>query len=449
MKTIKFSSFHALSTFVFLLGLFAVVNNCYGQIAKYEKGNPDIEIDLGTTKIKKKNVQKIYLHSDTTGSQVYLPNQIRERGGTGLISYLLLIAAPPNLPADFTTQPVQIDVLVKPDIDRPEVTVIPIKVAPVGVKVRYSEMLKSLKLEQAKAKGKEDAEFYLSGEFSTAVKSKPNWTADFKYEREFGKRGFPFLFAPFANLRYNSKIKNDTDKVSFGIRLSNSFGFKVADTELEEDKPVNLLLENTNELKRTPKFTKIKRQREQREYFLYRGSGEFESDWDFRVNNLITSQELHYLVKPHFFYNSDGVFNGKLSFTPFIGAELGRNLRNPTDRDESGIARLKVGAVLTLNLEQPIRDFFIKDLVWENKFTHRGFLAKEFAYEKNEQDELIEKSFGRKPRSHFTSTLEFKFNEYFGPALSYEWGEAPPLYKKVRHKVRLGLVYSFKRKALP
>ncbi len=169
----------------------------------------------------------------------------------------------------------------------------------------------------------------------------PHLTADVKYEREFGKSGFPFLFAPFISVKYNNKVKNDTDKFSFGIRFSNSFGFTVADAEIEEDKPINLLLENNIENKFAPKFTKIKRQREQREYFLYKGSGEFESDWDFRVNNIITSQELHYLVKPAFFYNSNDVFNGKLIFTPFIGTELGRNLKNPTEREDRAIVRLK------------------------------------------------------------------------------------------------------------
>jgi hypothetical protein len=422
---------------------------CYGQFAKYDQLTGTIEIDLGTTKVKLSDVQKIYLDGASSGSTVYQPSQIRQSGGGGLTSYLLLINAPPGMPANLAAQPVQLDVLVKRDPDKDEVTVIPVRVNQASVATTYSAMLASLKLERTNAKGKDDAELYLSGEVSTAVKSKPNWTADIKYEREFGKRGFPLLFAPFFSLKYNSKILNDTDKVSFGIRFSNSFGFKTAAADVEEDKPINLLLLNNVASERTPKFTKIKRQREQREYFLYKGSAELESDWDFKVTNLITSQELHYLLKPVFLYGGDEKFNGKLIFTPFVGAELGGNLKNPTDRDELGIARLKAGAVLTLSIEKPIKNFFIKNLVWENKFTQRWFLANEFAYDKNDDGSLVEKAFGKTPRSHVTSAFEFKLNDYFGPAITYEWGEAPPLYKKARHKVKLALVYSFKRKALP
>lgn len=448
MKIQKSAKIPGLFVFIFaFLFVFAgSVQISLAQFAKFVGNSPVIEIDAGTSKIRKSNIQKIFLHSTTTGTVVYLPSQIQERRVGSM--YILTIAKPANMPTDLTREPVQLDILVKLAPDKDEITAVPIQVNAAGFETTYSTMLKSLKLEQAKAKGKDDAELYLSGEFSTAVKSKPNWTADIKYEREFGKRGFPFLFAPFVNLKYNNKVKNDTDKLSFGIRFSNSFGFKVADTEIEEDEPINALLENTQDQKRAPKFTKIKRAREQREYFLYRGSGEFESDWDFRVNNLITSQEIHYLVKPLFF-DDEGVINGKLILTPFIGAELGRNLKNPTIREDLGIARFKAGAVLTLNLDKPIKNFFIKDLTWENKFTRRWFLANEIAYDKNDAGELIEKEFGKKPRSHFMSTLEFKFNDFFGPALIYEWGEVPPLYNKVNHKVKLALVYSFKRKALP
>ena len=44
---------------------------------------------------------------------------------------------------------------------------------------------------------------YAGGQVTTAVKSKPNWTADLKYEPLFGIRGFPFLVSPFINLKYN------------------------------------------------------------------------------------------------------------------------------------------------------------------------------------------------------------------------------------------------------
>jgi len=435
-------------TIAILLFLCACANGCFGQYAKYERSRGIIEIDLGTSKLRLKEVLRIYLQrTDANESVVYQPNQILEAGGTGLKSYTLTMKAPNGMPQDLSEHPVQLDILVKPKADTPDVAVISISIAETSVQVPYAKMLDQLNTELISAEGGEDAELYASGNVTTAVGSKPNWVVDLKYEREMAKNNFPLVFAPFFNLKYNSEVKNDTDKLSFGIRFSKGFHF--ASSTLEADRPLYRLLENNTDQKNSPKYNLFKRSQENRNYFLYEGSAEFESDWDFRVNNLITSQDLSYLVRPKFFRNRDREVNGKITFTPVLGTELGVNLKNPILSGQRGIARVKAGATLTITADKPLGGILAKEFVWENTFTQRWFLADEFAFDKDDDGNLLKKDFGRRPRSHFSSSFELKFNDYVGTAITYEWGEEPPLYNLVKHKVKFGLVYSFKRKPLP
>jgi hypothetical protein len=458
MKIDLSTRFQRRSLFLFVL-IFGLAGVTTAQFARYSRTTNTIEIDLGSGKLRKKNIQKAYLEGlltmrngvEAAETKVYFPSEIIEpAAGEGLTSYVLTITPPKGgMPLDLATQPVQLDILILPDASKTDINVIPLRVTEIGARSTEASLLKDLKLELTAAKGKDDAELYLSGVVTTAVGSKPNWVADVKYEREIATNSFPFVIAPFLNLKYNSKVKNDTDKLSLGVRFSKGFGFAAAEDDLAIDRPLNAFLaskRNAQGFRDAPLF---RRAREQREYFLYSGSAEFESDWDFRVNNIISSQELKYLAHPKFVYHENGALKSRLMLTPFAGGEFGANLKNPIASGSRPIARLKAGAIFTITDDQPFGNRFAKELVWESIFTQRWFLADEYAFDKDDNGKLIQKAFGKTPRSHFTSSLEFKFNDYFGPVLTYEWGEAPPLYTKVRHKIKFGLVYSFKRKPLP
>ena len=132
------------------------------------------------------------------------------------------------------------------------------------------------------------------------------------------------------------------------------------------------LLTNNPESEETAKFRLLEKARAQREFFQYSGSLQFESDWDFRVNNIVTSQEVRYLIRPKFFRNSKRRINGKVMLTPIIGAELGRNLKNPLTSEDRGISRLKAGGILTVTSDNPLGGSFGKELVWENPLLRGG-----------------------------------------------------------------------------
>lgn len=436
--------------FIYIAALvfaFAAAPACMAQFASYDRSSGLIEFDLGTAKIKSDNVQKIFILRAGADIAVYEKGSINLPKGTGLVSTMSL-RAPALMPADLAVSPVQMEMLVQPDLAKPDLQFVTVPVNEVLRKTTTKEMIDKLKRSTGEAEGKDDAELYLSGDVTTAVGSSPNWVVDAKYQPELTFRGVPVVIAPFFNLAFNSKVKGDTDKLSFGIKFIKPFKFAARDKSIAMDENVYKVLDN-------PDFAgsafarQSKRARSQREYFQYTGSLEFESDWDFKVDNLITSQMVQYLLKPKFFSKDSGEVTGKLIFTPFIGAELGRNLKNPLTTEDRGISRLKAGATLTFNKDKPFGEHFAKKITWETTFTQRWFLLNERAFDKDDDGKLILKAFGRKPRSHFKSSIEFKINDYFGPVLTYEWGEEPPLYEKVNHKMKFGLVYSFSRKPIP
>lgn len=429
---------HLVSTTVFLLlTFFGFALELNAQYAKFDRAAGRIEIDFGSAKVKVTDVQKIYLVASGV-TTAYNQSQVAQGAGSGLTSYIVSIQAPPAMPASLFTNPVQLDILVKNDPAKNDVSVISITVEEIGVVVPYAQYLKDLKTSLKESEGKDDAELYVSGDVTAAVGSKPNWVADAKYERKFAFNDFPLFVSPFFNLSYNSKA-SETDKLNLGVKFTKTFGFSSANKTLRVDRREQEILDNTSLSDAPAKYRLLKSSRKQRQFFQYEGTLQFESDWDFKVNNVISSQQIKYLFHPYFFRS------GKVLFTPLLGAEVGRNLHNPLSPSDRGIARLKAGATLAVTTESPFGGLLGKDLVWENTFTQRWLLLKETAFDKNDDGDLIFKSFGRKPKSHFKSSLEFKFNDYFGPVLSYEWGQEPPLYELVNHKLKFGLVYSFSR----
>lgn len=442
--------------------------NCFGQNAKYNKTSCVIEFEASGLTNTDQIESVLLINSKGGASQKYTVNdndatlKITSVGkSSGLTAGIFQIKTAKAVDTNGNTKcvtksggidfeipdnveefPVILNVLIKPKSSEEKRKIVSINV------VSFQRTLKTLEIPRVEAEGKNDAEFYISGESITAVGKKPEFTADIKIEREFGKKGVPFLFTPFFKLKTSNDKKSDSDKLSFGVKFSNSFYFATADKSLPEDYQRNDLFDSiSTEEKKTPKFTKLNKRRTQRQYFLWTGTAEIESDRHFRITNFITSQELSYLLRPKIF-REDGNAKALINFTPFIGTDLGANLKSPVMRDERGIIRLKSGAILNLKINKPFGDLIFQSLNWENKFEQRWFAIKEQAYDKDDDGNLVLHDLGRKPRGYFSSDLQFKLSEFFGFGLLYEWGQLPPLYEKVNHRLKVGFTYSFKRDAL-
>jgi hypothetical protein len=451
---------------VFALVLFCYGTVCFGQKATLDSATCLIVFRIGSPKLNQ--IIDVDLKNPTAGvTQKYTVNnpdanlRLRAAGVNGLLAETIrfniksLAGGSPcnmnvngvanSLPANLVDTPLILIVEYQPDPAEPNKRDYAI------IKVTAtSQTLQEVKLPIAAAEERDDAEFYLAGESITAVGEGPKFSADIKVEREFGASNVPFLYTPFFELKW-SNTKADSDNLGIGIKFSNSFKFAEADNGVTEDFAISNVLQeattrNTAE-KQTPKFTQIKKRRTQAEYFLWEGTAQIESTFNFRVTNFITSQELKYKLRPTIFRNADGDPLGKGNLTPFIGTELGRNLKSPVERDERGIVRLKAGASLNLNINKPFGHSFVQAINWENSFVQRWFVIKEQAYDKDDDGNLILRDFGRRPRSYFSSDLQFKLSDYVGFGMKYEWGQLPPLYEKVNYRLKVGFTYSFRRKA--
>lgn len=446
MKIIKLLQLNYISKFcpgfIFLCALQAV---CFGQTARFDVSDKIIDFEVGGEGFDR--IESVTLVNSASGARQFARSEIHSLGSSGLTGQFFQITAD-DIPAgfDFEQNPVVLIIVLKPAPNKMNKSIVSIPITPIGVKVE------KMPLPRVEADGRDDAEFYVAGEIIAAHDQKPEMSADIKIEREFAAVGLPFLYTPFFEMK-TSNTKKDSDKLKFGIKFSNSFfldGKKESEQETKgKDGVLNSILAQARKQgdERVPRFTQLKKRREKRQYFLFESSAEIESDRHFQVTNFITGQELKWKVRPLILRDSEKQPKANLILTPFIGADMGWNLHSEIARKDKAIARLKAGAVLTFNINKPFGDLIFQSLKWENRFTQRWFLAKEQAYD-TDDDNLILRDFGKRPRSHFVSNLEFKLNDYFGPSIIYESGELPPLYKKVDHRIKLGFTYSFKRSAL-
>lgn len=365
------------------------------SFARYNPATRNLEFRISST--TKEKIKKVMLFDSSTGKTTLIDvNRITAVSLGGLKVTLDIAESLGNLAID----PATLTIIVQPKPEEDKKTVVALQVFQIGSQG-------STELENKEPEGRDDANIYLSGEAIVERKEKPQFSLDIKLEKETAIKDIPLRLAFFTEI----KASNDdgaTDKSNGGIKFIGTAN-----------------------------------------RFRYEGSAELETDYKFRVTNFITSQELRYLL-PTWRFPRTETPNAILFPRLFIGAELGANLKSPVQRDERGIARVKAGALLTLKIFDPFGkssflDLGIRKLVWENKFEQRWFLTKEQAYD-TQDDELILRDFGRKPRGHFLSSLHFMFNDFFGPTLKYEWGQLPPLYKKVDHRLTFGLAFALTRK---
>lgn len=129
--------------------------------------------------------------------------------------------------------------------------------------------------------------------------------------------------------------------------------------------------------------------------------------------------------------------------TPFIGQELGKNLQSPLDAAEGGsIYRLKAGTFLNLFFEPAMRG--LRKIEVDAEYTRRWPLRRELYFEEDDEGALRLVEISKRPRDYVRANLNFMFRDDFGASVGYEYGELPPSFKLVDHKLKIGLVYKTK-----
>lgn len=129
-------------------------------------------------------------------------------------------------------------------------------------------------------------------------------------------------------------------------------------------------------------------------------------------------------------------------FTPFIGQEIGKNLKSPVkEAENSFLYRLKAGTKLNLFF-QPKK--FLKEVELDAEYTRRWLLRRELSFEKDGDGNLRLLEISKKPRDYVRANLNFFFTENIGVTVGYEYGSLPPSFKLVDHKSNIGVIFKFK-----
>jgi hypothetical protein len=264
---------------------------------------------------------------------------------------------------------------------------------------------------EEKADAIEDSAFYIDGEMRGSFKKKTRFSTNIKLKRLTQKGRWIYTTSPlgFLPVPLYFKLSANTDPTADPDSMEIGFNFaRVVGTHFYWDNEVKL-----------------------------------ESQRDFKNTNFIFSSRGSYRPAGISVTKKNGDATSILFFRPFIGTEVGKNLRSPLDAAEGdGIARVLAGADLRLNV--PIDFENGKEINWTTSYVRRWLLTDELGFKPDAAGNLQLLRFGKSPRDYFKSKADFSFNKFVGAFVEYEWGQQPPSYKFLDHKFRLGLFYKFK-----
>lgn len=255
----------------------------------------------------------------------------------------------------------------------------------------------------AKAKDRKDADIYIQGLAEGAHRQKTFFTVDALIKRRFRFAPNNFI-EPIFELKTSTSKKADPDSASLG------FNYVVTKGIYKESSPLSSL-DFTNGIK-------------------------LESDTDFRNVNFVYQTRADLAFRNLSF----GIAGQPVDIIPFIGFELGRNLKSPVPEAKSRLlARPLFGANLYFQIFQSNDKVF----AFETQYTRRLLLKREVAF-KEDNGSFVALPINRKPRDYVKSSFNFDFTRNFGFSASYEYGQLPPRFTLVDSKFGFGLVFKGK-----
>jgi hypothetical protein len=259
---------------------------------------------------------------------------------------------------------------------------------------------------RGKAEDRNDSNVYLSGNIEGAKGGKAQYSTDLKIEIPYVlSDSGNFDVRPYFNLKTSTAEDADPDSMNFGGKFAINFFNR-------KDGPVR--------------------------YLLFTPAGGFEADTSFENVNLLTSQVLTCGIP-----GNKHTFKKRVRILPFIGYEVGRNVKSPVkEAEDRAISRGLVGATFYAAYDRT-EDSGIS---FQLDYVRRFLLAREISFKKDDNDKFVPVAVGKGPRDYLKATAEYSFSKFAGLALSYEYGSLPPNFELVTHKYSLGLVVKFKTK---
>lgn len=263
--------------------------------------------------------------------------------------------------------------------------------------------------------GREDSNVYLSGLIEGAKGSKTQFSSDVKLDLPLMSTGFFDEIGPLFNFKLGTSDEADANSLSFAAKLRHSHNIsrKADPTTHEFVGPDTRILTGLV-------------------FDLLPG---FESDRRFKNVNTLLGTRLYLVPR---------VQGGthRLYFEPFVGYEIGRNIKSPVkDAEGRGLSRPLAGGSLYVYL-------FPKQISGASlqiDYVRRFLLRREIGFTEDD-GKLIPVAVGRGPRDYVKATFGFDLSDFAGVSLSYEYGRLPPNFNLVNSKFSLGLVYKFSSK---
>jgi hypothetical protein len=266
------------------------------------------------------------------------------------------------------------------------------------------------KLSKVESGQREDADIYISGQLTGARKKQVQYTADIKIEPNLkGTTGLRVVkYGPSFELLASTVSDADPDSLKLGFYFSY---FPWTKNSRDNPQAVPIKWKNT--------FT-------------------LESDRDFRNTNYLWDTRFTF-VKSRFGTSKRCSVGPCFYFRPFIGQELGVNIKSPvSEARRKPIYRPYFGA--TLSSVIPIKRS-IEEIIFDVSYIRRFPLTREVTFSEDDDGNLNAVRFGRSPKDLVKSNFQFIFNEFWGAKITYEYGSTPPLYKLVDHKFGVGLIF--------
>ncbi|HEX7176193.1 MAG TPA: hypothetical protein VF240_13105 [Pyrinomonadaceae bacterium] len=261
------------------------------------------------------------------------------------------------------------------------------------------------------ADGREDANFYVSGEVTRPSGESFFGTVDVLIDYPVKKviENRVHSYGPFFELKASSDPGADPDSLNFGF---NSRFPLWRYRGPNQSVPFRRLI-----LKNSPKI---------------------EAERDFGNVNFVHETRFTLLSKTF--------LSGSTTFylRPFAGLEIGKNFVSPLDEAE-GRFLIRPLAGSTLNIIFPMARGPIQSIGLEASYIRRWPLRKEIKFEEDDDGELQPVEIGTGPRDYATAKLNFDFSKLYNAFIGYEYGSVPPSFKLVDHKMVIGLTFKAKR----
>lgn len=255
---------------------------------------------------------------------------------------------------------------------------------------------------ESKSTGRADSDIYVAGQLEGAKGSSAVKTLDAKIQLPIGVSLFRKNqdLVPFFDFKVSSNSKADADSLKFGALIRSPF---ITDKRLLR-------------------------------VVVWETEGRIEGNKNFRNINGIWANTVHFLPPVI------GSGKAQLFFQPFVGFELGKNLRSPVEAAEHrGIARATTGASAYLNFFTG--NGLVDAISLQTDYVRRWPLRGEISFTEDDGKKLIPLFIGRNPRDYVQTKVQFEMSKYFAITIGHEYGSLPPNFKLVDNKYSVGFVY--------